>query len=1116
MSRAHLIETFNTHSMSAEVVKAVATARELELGEVMSAVQRAAGQPLEIAQHLIVYGERGSGKSFLMRLIEIEIERLAREEALPVVSALLPEEQYNIRSASQLIRAIASKVRGAGWEAAAFTLDFRPLGEAWEAAVAELDAALDKRFGKGLGLVVAMVENFDTLARSLFGGKVITRQKTASTRAIEQNNAEQLLRKLMSTNGSRLMLIASAAGAVDQDYERPLFQAFKTLDLRIWTSDDCIAYFNRRRALEQQSALSPQEEARARAIAEFIGGNPRLAQLLGEVLTTPDARSITATLDALSDHLADYYRHRIEELPPQSAGLLDALIRNGEPCTQAEMAARVGANSQAQIADAFNYLLSHRLLAAGSDKAGASKRYRLRDRLFVHFYRRRYGGPENASGLAPIAELLERFFTLREREQQTRRHLEAGEWADARLYAMNSRFLSVSSEGFCWYRDGAVIGTPSGLFQLAGLTASEAIEAQSELKLHPEQAVKRWKETADHASSVLNKTAALLLEATTLSRCQMDNEAETALSEALEIAVARGDKDSQILVLSEMGSFADFRRNDRAKCIDLAGRTGELSDQADNDYVRASALCDKAWHRSTVEIGRYLEAVAASDEAVALALRIGSQFLQVRALGHKAYSLNQLNRYEEAASVAEQAADLAAAIGATHYQIDALGIMGFALLRLNKHEAAASINGKAAQLAAGIGDEKEQCRLLLFKFKSLGRLKRPEDALSTAREAAKLAEKLGDQGLQARAMSFVGNALNDLHQFAEAATVFEEAAPLAASVGNTELQLNSLNEKVWSLSMLDQHESAVELAQTVFELAATAENSDVQADALKLKGWSLGSLGHWDEASNAFAVAFSIAKAADLKEQLITILEDQSIVLGQKYPEQTLNLAREAIAELRDAISAEYLWKARRIFFSAAARTQASDVVEVFEACLTEAMTEESVKPLADMLDEVASAVAFNGVWDEFTNCLLRYPQALPFMESRTLLDKVGRVWSAQVKARGRALTYAAIARQLPAIVRLSELLPGGRLGEMINGLVNHCDDAGFLEDMAELLMEGFGEKIKAEVQRLRAFAQVHAAPDKEKVLQRLNPDLALAIRRIWGLPEPADLLAQRGRRKGR
>ena len=138
------------------------------------------------------------------------------------------------------------------------------------------------------------------------------------------------------------------------------------------------------------------------------------------------------------------------------------------------------------------------------------------------------------------------------------------------------------------------------------------------------------------------------------------------------------------------------------------------------------------------------------------------------------------------------------------------------------------------------------------------------------------------------------------------------------------------------------------------------------------------------------------------------------------------------------------------------------------------------------------------------------------------MFDQVAEVWSNQVKTNSRAQTYAAIARQLPAIIRLTELLPlastesDGYLRGLVNGLATHCDDAGFLEDLADLLTEGFGASAEAEVQRLRAFAKVHAAPDKEAVLQRMDPDLAIAIRRILGLAEPVDLMAQKGRRKGR
>ena len=1168
MTRPRLIETFNTHRMSAAVIRAVKTARDIELAEAMQAVRQAASQPQQTAQHLIVYGERGSGKSFLLRLVEIEIERLAQDEGLAIVPALLPEEQYNIRAVPQLILAIAAKVRGAGWEAAAFALEFRPLAEAWEAAVADLNAALDQRFGQGLGLVVAMVENFDTLTRGLFGGSVTTQKKSASAKAIEQSAAEQLLRKLMNTQGSRLMLIASATGTVDQDYERPLFQAFKTLDLRIWTSDDCIAYFNRRRALENQPPLSPPEEARARAIAEFIGGNPRLAQLLGEVLASPDARSIASVLDALSDHLADYYRHRLDDLPPQSAALLDALIRKGEPCTQTELAARVGASSQAQIADAFSYLLSSRLLAAGPDKTGAGRLYRLRDRLFVHFYRRRYGSPEQALGLAPIAELLESFFTQREREEHTRRHLEAGEWADARLYALNSLFMGVRSDGFCWYRDSEITGIPSELFQLAGLDAVEAIEAQAELKLHPELSVKRWKDAADNASAGLGRTAACLLEAIALSRCQMDNEAEAALQETLRMAETSGDIDAQILVLDQLAKFAYNRRKDQAMALDLSARSGALAEQSHDNYLKALALYNKLWNLSAVENAHYVEAIVAADEALALASRIDSLGLQDRLLRGKAYNLIQLKRYEEAAQTGVQAADLAAASGAVYVQVEALGFVGSALAQLGQHDAAEAAYGKAAQLAGSIGDLKEQSRLLLKQSICLLNMKRPEQALSIARDAANLAQQLGDLGNRAHAVSIAGYALNGLGQYAEAASLQEEAAQLAASAGDIAMQLESLNYRVWSLSLLKQHEAALELAQTVCGLANQPEYAYAQSDAYRLQGWSLAKLQRTDEATAAFAEAFRIAESARLKQQFIKILEGQTNCLGQQQPAQTLAFARVILVD-KDTLplaappvwTAEELSTARRIFFAAAARTEAPDLVQVLEACLSETFGEENQPSRAFVIGTVLTAVAYNSLWDEFAACLLRHPQVLPLLSDSSAFEAVGRVWAEQAKANGRAQTYAAIARHLPAIVRVTELLPydgrlktwdtarratgspllesppvtvrdqhGGRvepspnyltrpashLRSLINGLVNHCDDAGFLQDLAGLLTEGFGEPAEAEIQRLLVFAEVHAAPDKEKVLQRLDPDLAIAIRRILDLPEPDDLLAQKGRRKGR
>jgi Cdc6-like AAA superfamily ATPase len=151
MTPSHIVETFNTHRMLPEVVRTLATGRDEEIHQVLVEIRHAAAHPETSPQHLIIYGERGSGKSFFLRMVESEVEHLARAENLPFVCALLPEEQYNIKSLPQLLEAIAAKVRGADWSFSAYAFDVRPAAAAWDEAVTTLHEVLDQRSAQGAG-----------------------------------------------------------------------------------------------------------------------------------------------------------------------------------------------------------------------------------------------------------------------------------------------------------------------------------------------------------------------------------------------------------------------------------------------------------------------------------------------------------------------------------------------------------------------------------------------------------------------------------------------------------------------------------------------------------------------------------------------------------------------------------------------------------------------------------------------------------------------------------------------------------------------------------------------------------------------------------------------------
>lgn len=988
MAERRIIETFNTHRMTAEVVRAVATGRDVELEQILTAIRRAAAEPAQPPQPLIVYGERGSGKSFLMRMVELDAASLE-----DVACVLLPEEQYNIRTSAQILEAVTAKVHGRDW---AWRLDPRPPAEAWDAAVAELHAALDARFGPGQGIAVVLIENFDTLARNLFGAES-AKKKPRSAQAVEQRLAEERLRTLLNDQRGRFMLVATATGTVDLDYERPLFQAFQPIDLSNWSADTSITYFNRRRKLEGAPPLSAAEEGRARAITEFTAGNPRLAQLLGNVLSSPNARGIADTLDQLADHLADYYRRRLDDLSPTAAGLLDALVRGGEPASQSALAERV-AGQQHQIADAFSYLTRSRLVAAARERGGASQLYRVRDRLFVHFYRRRYDA-SRSRGLAPIAELLERFYTPQERQVRIREHLERGEFEDARAYGGLTPGGGDVGQGYCPYRDDLLEGAAPALFTFAGVRPEEIEAVRGELREHPDQAFKKWSDRAQVASARLARTAALLLKARAASRCNLDPTAREILEEAVHDAKDE-TTDALILAQSEFGVFAWNRLRDRPLALSLLGNMRELSPKASTAYARGLAQCCTgvaAFHARQYEesLRANAEAMATCDEPEILVWALEGQVHAHHALGHAAEALSSAERLVSAA---------------------------------REH-----------------GDRYRLCVALNLCAWQLRAAERHDDALIAANEALELARRIN--------------------------TLEEETFAL--------LQLASSQ---WQLKQTD---AARRTFDEVIDVATTREQWTRVAEAARLKSWMLGDdLGAWPQAVQAATLAVSAAERA----------RDASL--------------------LNPAYSA--LWHA-------AAHIATAGVADGFARAL-DVDTAPGDRP---SLHDVVTATARNHEWAALLQVLQGREAVLGAGFHWLVFNGVGKVWAEEAAAQGRAATFGAIASELGVIDSLMGILPltwemtpderkARHLADLTSGLLRACSDPGLLRDLADLFVQVFGEAAQDHAQRMRRFAEVHEADDKERVLQHFDPDLATAIRRMWELPEPKDEVALRARRKGR
>jgi len=725
-----LLSAFNPHEFSESTVRTVATGREADLASILGTIR--GNLDAKTIQHLIVSAPRGYGKSFMMRHIQIEVERIAREEPLPLAVVLMPEEMPHVREPETLLRELSRALSG-GVGAEAELTWHEDDGAVWDSAVDALGAAIERRVGAP-GLVVALVENFDLLLRRAFPKEVHASR----------------LRAFLTARGGRLMLIAaSASGAFDRDYDHRLFQAFKEVALEPWSVEDCLAFFDRQRRDAGKPPLAEPARARAKAVASFIGGTPRLATLLGDALFDEDVIRAADLLQRLVDELTPYYKERIEALPGRSQKLLDALLRGGEPATQSEIARRVKANSQASIAGPFNDLVKERIVVGEKAPDSAEVLYRVADRVFAHFYRRRIiDHGRTACALEALVDLLADFFSPEEKQTKAAEFARRGLIEEARLMA---RLHDADDRGKGkaarrWMRNDLTrIYIPKRLLPLASDAMAGPLRAVADFVAEGEIDRAYTQVEAAFSSTSCVRDRVLLL----LARSNLD------ANEGIEGGLAAAD---QAVAAAE--KLGDYRFGIEAKI-------------------------GRAW--SLGSLGRYEEAVVTARQAADLAHMASDLGREATALRRVAWGLGNLGRHDEAIAVARQAADLAKAASDRREEARALHNAAWSLGQLGRHEEAVVTTRHAADLAKAAGDRREEAIALCYAASSLTQLGRHEEAVATARQAADLAKAAGDRIEVGVVLGSLAWTLGDLGEHAAAIGALARSAEILDHYKDEEL-----------------------------------------------------------------------------------------------------------------------------------------------------------------------------------------------------------------------------------------------------------------------------------------------------------------------------------------
>ena len=324
------ISKYNPHLWTPDQLRAIFVARQRELAELTQTLKT---QPVgEVAQHALLVGARGMGKSTLMQRLALAVEDDAALSAawLPL---RFPEEQYTVNTLAQfwanVLDSLADALERRGEATEAIDATAARLGNlpSAEQAEATLEAIRAISLERGQRLLL-LVDNTDLLLHNLGA------QGQWALRQVLQSEPQ-----LLWVGGSYQSLEANS------QYHDAFLDFFRVIELRPLTlaemQEALLALAQSfggeaaRTRLQDQLKAQPERLPTLRLLS---GGNPRTTVMLYELLASSQAGHVRSDLESLLDSMTPLYKARLDALADLPRKLLAHILGHWAPMSLAQLA----------------------------------------------------------------------------------------------------------------------------------------------------------------------------------------------------------------------------------------------------------------------------------------------------------------------------------------------------------------------------------------------------------------------------------------------------------------------------------------------------------------------------------------------------------------------------------------------------------------------------------------------------------------------------------------------------------------------------------------------------------------------------------------------------------
>ena len=415
---------YNPHLWGDAELRSIFVARKKELTLLVEALRQTDAE--KVPQHILITGQRGMGKSTLMRRLALEV-REDSELSRCWLALTFPEEQYTVSNFAELLRnvldALADSLERQGessrdellrLDARILSMEAKTVAEQERIAIDTLKEYIDRTKRQ----ILLLVDSTDLLFANLAGGG----KMKSDLRGTKINDAGATalwrLRRMLSHQHGLFWLGASYQALESQHYYEDSFHDFfRIVELRplsLESMQDAMLALaetfgmaglrGNEAVLAMRRSLEARPE-RIRTLRAMTGGNPRTTVMLYELFAADRNGEVQSDLNGLLDSMTPLYKARMESLPEQARKILAHLMELWAPQPARELA-RVADIPVTTINGQLTRLEADGLIEKVQLPGSKRKGYQVAERIFNVWYLMRCSTRRLRQGLSWLVEFM--------------------------------------------------------------------------------------------------------------------------------------------------------------------------------------------------------------------------------------------------------------------------------------------------------------------------------------------------------------------------------------------------------------------------------------------------------------------------------------------------------------------------------------------------------------------------------------------------------------------------------------------------------------------------------------------------------------------------------------